>query len=36
MMGNSEYCNFNWGVVKKVGLYTENGKLVTVVCWFLK
>lgn len=29
-MCNSEYCNFNWGAIKKVGLYTENGKLVTV------
>lgn len=29
-MGSSEYCNFNWGAIKKVGLYTENGKVVTV------
>lgn len=24
-MSSSEYCNFNWGAIKKVGLYTENG-----------
>ena len=29
-MGSSDYCNFNWGVIKNVGLYTEKGKVVTV------